>query len=112
MTRDELINFCGSLSNIYSDNPFVKMEKNKVATLVFRHLKNKKIFLYLSERQEKYILSVKLEPEKAENLRRDFESITAAWHMNKTYWSDIQMNSDLSDQEIFQLIEESYQLTK
>lgn len=112
MTKEEIIRFCEMLGPIYYDTPFAKMEKDKTPTLAFRHLKNKKIFVYCSEREADLVLAVKLDPERGENLRTEFDAVTPAWHMNKTHWSDLKIGKDLPNEAVKQLIEESYQLTR
>ncbi|MDR0299976.1 MAG: MmcQ/YjbR family DNA-binding protein [Streptococcaceae bacterium] len=113
MKKEELLEFCETLGPVYENTPFAKMEKDKTPTVAIRHLKNKKIFCYWMERPSgEFGLAVKLDPERAEQLREEYEAVTPAWHMNKTHWSDIKLGADLSNEQIFKLVEESYDLTK
>ncbi|WP_331035939.1 MmcQ/YjbR family DNA-binding protein [Lactovum miscens] len=113
MTLYELYEICENLGPIYQNCPFSKMEKDKTPTVAIRHLKNKKIFCYWIQHQDgDLVIAVKLNPERAEMLREEFGAVSPALHMNKTHWSDIKLDSDLSDEQILTLVEESYQLTK
>ncbi|GAB2024204.1 MmcQ/YjbR family DNA-binding protein [Lactovum odontotermitis] len=114
VTKKELLEFCETLGPIYENTPFAKMEKDKKEpTVAIRHLRNKKIFCYWSLKGDgEYKIALKLDPERGEMLREEFEAVTPAYHMNKTHWSDIKLDSDLTNDQIFQLIEESYELTK
>jgi predicted DNA-binding protein (MmcQ/YjbR family) len=114
MTKEEFTEFCQSLGPTYENTPFAKMEKDKKEpTVAIRHLRNKKIFCYWSRKDNGEVkLAVKLDPERAEMLREEFEAVMPAWHMNKTHWSDLALGADLPDAQIYKLIEESYELTR
>lgn len=83
MNKAAWIDFCTGLGPTFADTPFAKMEKG-LPTVVVRHLKNKKGFAYLSEREGNLIIAVKQNPLEIEELREAFHDITPAWHMNKT----------------------------
>jgi predicted DNA-binding protein (MmcQ/YjbR family) len=54
--------------------------------------------------------NLKCEPEKAIELRQQYESIVPGWHMSKTHWNTVYFNMDVSDKLIFELIDHSYEL--
>ena len=74
--------------------------------------KNKKSFVYISEREGELVLAVKGLPSVNEELRESFVSIRPAWHMNKTHWNDIHFGGDVSEKQAKQMIENSYHLIK
>lgn len=88
---------------------------------VFRHAKNRKWFavfmrvdggkLGLKNAQALEILNLKCKPDLAEILR-DGEQILPAYHMNKKYWISVNLSSDVEKEKVFDLIEESFILTK
>ncbi|MEG1530670.1 hypothetical protein ACRPK2_07425 [Lactococcus garvieae] len=61
MNKENWLEFCLSLGPTFADTPFAKMEKGP-ATIVVKHLKNKKSFVYISEREGKLVLAVKVYP--------------------------------------------------
>lgn len=71
-----------------------------------------KMFGYISsENDATALITLKGLPEKNEELREMFEDVIPGYHMNKTHWNSIKLiTTAVSDQEIEQLIEESYRL--
>jgi predicted DNA-binding protein (MmcQ/YjbR family) len=55
-------------------------------------------------------VALKCDPEKAMELREEWEEITAAWHMNKTHWNSVRLNGRLSAAMIRELVDHSYDL--
>ncbi len=58
----------------------------------------------------KPVLTLKCEPNRAEDLRETYEDIIPGYYMNKTHWNSIYMNSDISMDVVEQLIQHSYDL--
>jgi predicted DNA-binding protein (MmcQ/YjbR family) len=55
-------------------------------------------------------VSVKCEPELAEQLRASYPAIRPGYHLNKRHWNTITLDGSLSDQLVRELIEDSYDL--
>lgn len=55
-------------------------------------------------------ISLKCEPDLAEQLRAAHPEITGAWHLNKTHWNGVDCTGSLSDEMIRDMIEDSYDL--
>ena len=55
-------------------------------------------------------LNLKCDPERAEELRAEYEAINPGFHMNKTYWNTVDFNSDVTDKMMLELINHSYEL--
>ncbi len=53
--------------------------------------------------------ALKLTPERNEELREQYSSVTPAWHWNKKYWSDVYYEH-LEESFVKTLIKESYNL--
>ena len=68
-----------------------------------------KIFLCLWLDGESPRFALKLRPERNEELRVQYGSITPAWHWNKKHWSDVHC-SMLDNSLVENLIHESYHL--
>ena len=75
-----------------------------------------KIFLCLSlggsqhdMRNSEPRLALKLTPERNEELREQYSSVTPAWHWNKKHWSDVYYEQ-LEEDFVKTIIKESYDL--
>ncbi len=55
-------------------------------------------------------INLKCDPEKAIQLREQYEAITPGWHMNKKHWNTVDYNSNLPDTLLKELIDHSYNL--
>jgi predicted DNA-binding protein (MmcQ/YjbR family) len=56
-------------------------------------------------------INLKCDPEKALELREEFEGINPGWHMNKRLWNTVTINNaDVSDDFVKELINHSYDL--
>ena len=55
-------------------------------------------------------MNLKCNPEKAVELREEFEAIKPGYHMSKKHWNTITVNEDVSDEMIIELIDHSYDL--
>ena len=67
-----------------------------------------KIFLALSLDVENPHLTLKLLPERNEELRNSFSAITPAWHWNKKHWSDIAYSYSLVITKLPRKLREKY----
>lgn len=54
--------------------------------------------------------NLKCNPERAIELREEYESITPGYHMNKQHWNTIQIDGTLPNELIMELIDHSYKL--
>ena len=55
-------------------------------------------------------INLKCNPEKAVELREQYEAVEAGYHMNKKHWNTIAVNSDMPDKELYEWIRHSYDL--
>ncbi|QXP66630.1 MmcQ/YjbR family DNA-binding protein [Polaribacter sp. AHE13PA] len=106
MHIEQLRDFCISKKGVTEHFPFDEV------TLVFKVMD--KMFLLTSltswEKVEAKI-NLKCIPEKAIELREEFEGITAGYHMSKKHWNTVLLNSsDVSDDLAKELINHSYDL--
>ncbi len=77
--------------------------------LVFKVLE--KMFAVMSLERLPTSMNLKCDPERVFELREQYpESVLPAWHMNKTHWNSIVLESELSDKLIRELIDHSYDL--
>jgi predicted DNA-binding protein (MmcQ/YjbR family) len=55
-------------------------------------------------------LNLKCNPERAEDLRNQFDGIQPGFHMNKKHWNTIAINRDVPNSLVTELIDHSYEL--
>jgi len=55
-------------------------------------------------------LNLKCNPERAEDLRNQYDGIQPGFHMNKKHWNTITINSDVPDSLVKELIDHSFDL--
>jgi len=55
-------------------------------------------------------MNVKCDPEKAIELREEYSSVLPGWHMNKKHWNTIDIDGNISDQQLKEWIDHSYDL--
>ena len=106
MNIEQLQDFCITKKGVTEHFPFDNV------TLVFKVMN--KVFaltgLDFWEKGEQKI-NLKCNPEKAEELRGEYEGIIPGWHMNKKHWNTVLINSsDVSDALVRELINHSYDL--
>jgi predicted DNA-binding protein (MmcQ/YjbR family) len=105
MNIEQLRIYCISKKGVTEHFPF------DVDTLVFKVMDKMFALVPLSkwEKGEKW-LNLKCNPEKAVELRAEFEAIKPGYHMSKKHWNTITVNEDVTDKTVFDLIDHSYDL--
>jgi predicted DNA-binding protein (MmcQ/YjbR family) len=106
-SREEAINYCLKLESTYEDYPF----RDKNWTLM-RHRKNKKVFAWIFERHGHIWINVKCEAGWLDFYRQNYPSIVPAFHLNKDDWNSIILDGTVPEEVIYDLITQSYNLTK
>lgn len=69
-----------------------------------------KIVAIIQEGSKPLRVSLKCDPQLAENLRQKYETVLPGYHLNKKHWNTIICSGQLLDDEIFDLVRHSYQL--
>lgn len=94
--------YCLSLKGVTEDFPFDE------TTLCFRV--GSKIFAIMGIDKKPVSVNLKCEPEKALELREEYDYIIPGFHMNKKHWNTVIAESEISDDLLQELIDESYKL--
>ena len=105
MNIQQLYEFCLSKKGVTEHFPFDE------DTLVFKV--GGKMFCLTSLKNWESgspFLNLKCNPEKAIELRAEYEAIQPGYHMSKVHWNSVYLNIDVSDKLVFQLINDSYEL--
>ncbi len=102
MTAASLRKWCLARSGVTEEFPF------DATTSVFKVAG--KIFAISGLRSRPLQVSVKCEPELAEQLRAGYPAIRPGYHLNKRHWNTITLDGSLPDAMVFDLLEDSYDL--
>ncbi len=105
MNIQQLYEFCLSKKGVTEHFPFDQ------DTLVFK-VGGKMFCLTSLKTWEENVpsMNLKCEPEKALELRAEYEAIRPGYHMSKVHWNLVGINKDVSDKMICELINHSYDL--
>ena len=82
------------------------------STSVFKVGANGKMFALTALGEEPLKVSLKADPEIVTSVQRTFEAAGPGYHLNKTHWMTITVGGDLPDEEIRELVEDSYDLVR
>ncbi|MCB0400628.1 MAG: MmcQ/YjbR family DNA-binding protein [Flavobacteriales bacterium] len=77
------------------------------STLVFKVMG--KMFALADVDQFNFI-NLKCDPDRAVELREQYQAVKPGYHMSKTHWNSVYVNQDASDQLVYQWIDDSYEL--
>lgn len=102
MDIELLRDYCLKLGDVEEGFPFGP------DNLVFKV--NGKMFLLASLDVSPLQFNVKCDPEKAIELREQHPAVLPGYHMNKKHWNTVIADGSLSDQQLLQMIEHSYEL--
>ena len=105
MNIEQLREYCISKKGVTEEFPF------DFDTLVFKVMGKMFALAPLSRwEQGSETINLKCDPERALELREEYESVNAGYHMSKKHWNTITANNDVPDDLLFELIDHSYDL--
>jgi len=102
MNIETIHEYCLSKKAVTEDFPFGE------ETVVFRVMN--KIFLLVSLDSNPLQFNAKCDPEKAIELREEYDAIKPGYHMNKKHWNTITIDGSISTTLIKKIIDDSYHL--
>jgi predicted DNA-binding protein (MmcQ/YjbR family) len=100
MNIEELRHYCLQKPGVSESFPFGE------DTLVFKV--GDKIFLLTGLDSRSF--NVKCDPEHAIELREQFNEVTPGFHMNKKHWNTVQTDGALTNKQLSDMIDHSYNL--
>ncbi|HHT29932.1 MULTISPECIES: MmcQ/YjbR family DNA-binding protein [Petrimonas] len=92
MNIEELYNYCLSIPGAEATTPFDDV------TLVMKVCD--KMFALIPLDAERLCIALKCDPDKAAQLREEYNCVEPAFHMNKTYWNTIYLTGEMADEEV------------
>ena len=69
-----------------------------------------KMFALIAESSKPLRLSLKCDPNLAEKLREEYETVVPGYHLNKKHWNTILLTGQIPEVELRGLIRHSYEL--
>jgi predicted DNA-binding protein (MmcQ/YjbR family) len=103
MNIEEFREYCLSKAGVEESFPFDE------ETLVFKVMG--KMFVLCGLEKSDFSFNVKCDPDLAIELREKYpESILPGYHMSKTHWNTVMANYGLSDHQLKEFIDHSYEL--
>ena len=105
MNIQQLFEFCLSKKGVTEHFPFDE------DTLVFK-VGGKMFCLTSLKKWEEgdHSINLKCDPERALELRAEYEAIEPGYHMSKVHWNTVRFHGDVSDKMMCELINHSYEL--
>ncbi|MEJ7778113.1 MAG: MmcQ/YjbR family DNA-binding protein [Daejeonella sp.] len=101
MNIETLRDYCLSKAHVQETFPFGD------DTLVFKVMD--KIFL-LAGLDQADRFNVKCDPDKAVSLRERYDEVQPGYHMSKVHWNTVSMSGRLSEGQLIEMIDHSYDL--
>ena len=101
-TFSEIYDYCMNKLGTEETYPFGE------ETLVFKV--GGKMYALSSPEKVPPSVNLKCDPERAMELREQYEAVQPGYHMNKKHWNTIQLDGSLPANEIRELIDHSYDL--
>jgi predicted DNA-binding protein (MmcQ/YjbR family) len=101
MDLDQFRKYCFSKNAVTEETPFGE------DTLVFKVAR--KIFA-ITGFEKPLRVNLKCDPERAIELREEYEEVLPGYHMNKKHWNTVISKGRLSDKMLKELIDHSYDL--
>lgn len=102
MNIEQIREYCLKKKGVTEEFPFDE------ETLVFKV--SDKIFLLASLESVPLQINLKCDPEKAIELREEYDSVQPGYHMNKKHWNTIIIDGTISTHRVFEWIDDSYNL--
>lgn len=105
LTRKEAIEYCLTFNGVYEDYPF-----DDANWTVMRRRDTKRGFAWIFERQGHIWINLKADPGWGDFYRQQYASVIPAYHMNKLHWNSVILDGSVPENEIRQMITDSYAL--
>ncbi|MEM8526959.1 MAG: MmcQ/YjbR family DNA-binding protein [Bacteroidota bacterium] len=102
MHIEEFREYCLSKKGVEETFPFDE------ATLVFKVMG--KMFALTGLERIPFQVNLKCDPNRAIELREEYEDVQPGWHANKKHWNTVIFEGDLEEKLLLELIDHSYDL--
>lgn len=104
MNTELIREYCLEKSGVTESFPF------DTVSLVFKV--GNKMFALLDTEGRPTTINLKCDPERAMQLREEFDAVRPGFHMNKVYWNTVTLDGSVRWPEVQEWIDHSYELVK
>lgn len=101
MNIEELREYCLNKKGVTEGFPFGE------DALVFKVMN--KMYALIGINNPELAINLKCDPERAIELREEYEAVKPGYHMNKQHWNTVTTNG-LTDEMVYELVDHSYDL--
>ncbi len=109
MNIEELREYCLSMEGVTEKTPFGKFAGRFDSVLVFYILDH---MFCMTDMDDFTSVTVKAAPEVIEELKVTRSSVGSHRNMSERHWIQVKLNGDVPDHEIYDLINQSYEIVK
>ena len=109
MNIEEFRDYCLSLPDVTEATPFEKFSRGRYTILVF--YVGEHMFCYFNIDDFRFI-TIKCDPALMPELKERYQAIGEPFNGDKRHWISVEVNSDVSDNELRELVQKSYELVK
>ena len=109
MNIEQLRNYCLSLPGVTEATPFEKFSRGRFTILVFYVSAHMFCYFNIDDFSQ---ITVKCEPSHIVELKECYQAVADPFNGNKGHWISIHLGMDMPDDEILDLVKNSYQLVK
>jgi predicted DNA-binding protein (MmcQ/YjbR family) len=102
MTRDKVLELCGSYPGAVEDYPFGS------GVAVFKV--GGRMFALVMLDEEPGRVNLKCDPDLALELRDRFPAVSPGYHANKRHWNTVELDGSIDNDELTEMIDHSYEL--
>lgn len=102
MNVEEIREYCNAKAGVTEGFPFDEQ------TLVFKVMG--KMFALIGLERVPLFINLKCDPEKAIQLREEYEAVRPGYHMNKAQWNSVYIDDIVSADLLKEWIDDSYEL--
>ncbi len=114
MNIEELRDFCLSLPDVTEATPFGKFLKGRFTILVFyvgSRARMRRMFCYFNI-DDFTGVTLKCQPERIAELKERYAAVGEPFNGNRKHWISVCLNEDLSDEQVRELVRNSYGMVK
>jgi predicted DNA-binding protein (MmcQ/YjbR family) len=102
VTRDDVLDLCAGMTGVVEDYPFGE------GVAVFKV--GGRMFALVPLEGSPGSVNLKCDPELAVELRARYPSVRPGYHQNKRHWNTVELDGSVPDDELREMIDESYRL--
>jgi predicted DNA-binding protein (MmcQ/YjbR family) len=102
VTRDDVLELCGSLPGSAEDYPFGD------GVAVFKV--GGRMFALVSLEGDRGSVNLKCDPGLALELRARYSAVRPGYHQDKRHWNTVDLDDSIEDEELREMIDHSYSL--